>query len=63
MRIVTLLLGEVTFWPWIQSPWYFVYGEGELPSKVLNTLLMTLATQYVTEPLLETMGLKGLPVL
>ena len=36
---------------------------GDLPTSSLMTLLRTLATPYVTEPLLETMGLRGLPVL
>ena len=36
---------------------------GDLPTKGFNTLLMTLAIPYVTEPLPETKGLRGLPVL
>ena len=40
-----------------------LYMVGDLPTNDLSTLLRTLATPWVTEPPLETIGLSGVPVL
>ena len=45
-----------------KSPVLCMWWE-DLPTNSLSALLRTLDTPYVTEPLLENIGLRGLPVL
>ena len=40
-----------------------LYVRGDLPTNGFNTFVRTLATPYVTELLLDMIGLRGIPVL